>query len=74
MVLATNSILLYFCLKLFSVLMDCGAKLSENWRIQINQLVMKDQDLNLSLCMESDVIALKETDFIHCFTLDGGFA
>ena len=62
------SCLLYYCLKLFSVLLDWVAKISGN------QTVMKGQDLNLSLCTESEVIALKTTDFIHCFTFDGGLS
>ena len=35
---------------------------------------MKGQDLNLSLCTKSEVIALKKVDFIRSFTLDGGFS
>ena len=49
-------------------------KLSENSRGTTNQRLMKCQNLNLSLCIESEVIALKKTDFIRCFTLDEGFS
>ena len=67
--LVSNNILLYFCLKLFLVLMGWVAK-----QVQTTQRMMKGHDLNLSLCTKSEVIALKKTDFIHCITLDGGFS